>query len=198
MEKIKLFQTAFDKGMSYSEYRNLINRLLEMNQATGENHSQAMLGHTKMNVQRMKRLDKTWSPPADLEAKLSSITQEEKWLVITEGWCGDAAQTVPLMNHLAALNPNIEMRLVLRDEHLDLMSYFLTEGGKSIPILMRWRSGNALTHWGPRPAFAQEMLRAYKNNPGMSYEAFSTNLHSWYAKDKGLSFSTEILAWLSN
>jgi hypothetical protein len=196
MDTKKIVNQAFVRGIVYSEYRQLIDSLLRGNQTTGDNHSEAMLQHTRMNVQRMKRLDKTWKAPFELAELVNRLMSPEKWLVITEGWCGDAAQTIPLMHHLAKLNPNIDMRLVLRDEHPELMRLYLTEGAKSIPILIRENSQEIISHWGPRPAFAQEMLRAYKNSPSMSYVEFSEKLHGWYARDKGLSFAKEIAAFL--
>jgi hypothetical protein len=196
MDRKKIINQAFLRGIPYLDYRKLIDSLLQDQQTTGDNHSEAMLQHTRMNVQRMKRLDKTWQVPIELSELVVNLNVPEKWLVITEGWCGDAAQTVPLMYHLAKLNPKIEMRLVLRDEHPELMQHFLTEGAKSIPVLIRQRGEELVGHWGPRPAFAQEMMRAFKSAPGMSYAEFSEKLHGWYARDKGQSFAKELLAFL--
>jgi hypothetical protein len=184
--------------MTYAEYRKLLDALVANNQTTGNNHSEAMVNYTKMAIRRMGRLDKTHQVSADLIA-IARALQPETWLVISEGWCGDASQTVPLMAKVSAVNPNIQLRLVLRDEHLDLMQEFLTEGAQSIPILIRINAaGEVVGHWGPRPAFAQEMMRAFKASPGEGYAAFSERLHAWYAKDKGASFEQEFLAFLGN
>ena len=55
------------------------------------------------------------------------------WLVISEGWCGDAAQNMPVVEKIVDEMPNVEIRYVLRDENLELMDQYLTNGGRSIP-----------------------------------------------------------------
>lgn len=197
METKRIVAQALERAMDYPTYRKLIDALVANNQTTGNNHAEAMVNYTKMAIRRMARLDKTYQPGSEIAAAVASLGTET-WLIITEGWCGDASQTVPMMAKLAQLNPNITCKLVLRDEHLDLMQLFLTDGAQSIPILIRLNAaGQVLGHWGPRPAFAQEMMLAFKANPAEGYAAFSERLHGWYAKDKGLSFEQELLAWFS-
>ena len=75
------------------------------------------------------------------------------WLVLTEAWCGDAAQSLPIINKMAEVSDNITLRLILRDENLDVMDQFLQNGrSRSIPKLIchqrrysrsAWRLGTA-------------------------------------------------------
>ena len=58
------------------------------------------------------------------------------WLIITEGWCGDAAQCIPTIEKIAAESKNIETHYVLRDENLDLIDEYLTNNARSIPKLI--------------------------------------------------------------
>lgn len=188
--------TALNKALSYSEYRKMAEVLHAVGKTTGADQSENMVNYSKMNEYRMKRLDKTMVLSAEIVAAMGALKTPQNWLVITELWCGDAAQNVPLMNKIAELNPLIQMKLVLRDENPELMNLFLTNGGKSIPILIAINNQQeVLWKWGPRPVHAQNMLMAYKNapEPKMTYEAFAETLHKWYADDKTKSAQSELL-----
>ena len=56
-----IIEESLKKSYSYSEYIELIDSLLAQNKTTGEDHSESMLNYSKLNRQRMKRLDKTIS-----------------------------------------------------------------------------------------------------------------------------------------
>lgn len=188
--------TALDKAISYSEYRKMATKLHAAGKTTGPDQSEAMVNYSKMNEHRMKRLDKTMVLSEEIITAMSTIKTPQTWLVISELWCGDAAQNVPLMFKIAELNPLVQMKLVLRDENPELMNLFLTNGGKSIPILIALNNQHeVLWKWGPRPVHAQNMLMAYKNSPEpkMTYQAFAETLHKWYADDKTKSAQAEIL-----
>jgi hypothetical protein len=146
----------------------------------------------------MQRVDKTVQLLPELLAALEQLPQRYVWLVITEGWCGDAAQIVPVLEAIAqASHGQLTTRYVLRDENLDLMDRYLTNGGRSIPKLVVLHA-DTLTEaatWGPRPAPAQELFVRLKQEQ-VPYEEFATQLHSWYAKDRTLSTQRELLALL--
>ena len=59
-----------------------------------------------------------------------------KLLVIAEDWCGDASNTVPIIAKLAARLPGLELRVILRDENPEVMDQYLTNGARSIPIVI--------------------------------------------------------------
>ena len=63
----------------------------------------------------MKRLDKTVKISEDVKNSFENVKTKQKWLVLTEGWCGDAAQNLPIINKLAALNSGIDLKLVMRE-----------------------------------------------------------------------------------
>jgi len=183
------------KQYTYKAYRAMINELLKEDKTTGENHSEAMLGHTTMNVARMNRLDKRAEIKEDLAEKVKALPPQT-WLVISEAWCGDAAQNLPWINKLAELNENIQLTIILRDENLDIMDQFLTNGGRSIPKLIGLSENNeVLFDWGPRPQLMQETYSKMKAE-GLEYEDISKTIHTMYAKDKGAAFQEEFLALL--
>lgn len=181
---------------SYASYREMIEQLLSENKTTGTNHTEAYLDYTRMNVRRMNRWDKTAKVSLEIENLIKSIQMPQVWLIITEAWCGDAAQNIPFLAKLAALNPLIELKLVLRDENPELMDEYLTEGARSIPklIILSKDLSQEMGTWGPRPAFLQERLKAYKQDTlGVSAKDFSEGTHLWYAKDKNESLERELL-----
>ena len=196
----KVIEESFD----YTTYRELIDKLIAENKTTGDNHSEAMLNYTRLNISRMKRLDRTTKLSDASLQKLATIDQPMIWLVITEAWCGDAAQVVPVMEKLAAENDNIELRLILRDENPAIMDAFLTNGGRSIPklIILDKASLDVLGSWGPRPEVLQTMVMDTKaevqtiNDPverKAKWDAVKYETQRWYAKDKTQGIQTELL-----
>ena len=193
-------QNLIDKAMSYTEYRDLLDRLFSNGKTTGNNHSEAMLNYAKLNIQRMNRLDKK----IVISEGLHNLVEAYKgpsmiWLILTEGWCGDAAQNLPMLNKVEQLSSKIELRFILRDERLDIMDKFLTNGGRSIPKLIALRRDNleVIGTWGPRPKPAQDMLVAFKKQVNGNYEEFNKSLQLWYAKDKTNTMQQEFIDLLS-
>src|SRR5699024_12574993 len=86
----------------------------------------------------------------EVQKKIQAINKKLVWVVLTEGWSGDAAQSVPILNKLAELNPNIELNIVLRDTNIDLMVLFLTNGVRSLPKLLVWNTEVVLYNYGSR------------------------------------------------
>ncbi len=184
------------EAMTYEGYRGLIQERLANNQSTGTNHSEAMVGYTTLNEKRMKRLDKTTTLTDATMTALENIKQHQIWLVLTEGWCGDAAQTVPLMAKMAGATDKVTLRLILRDTHLPIMDAFLTNGGRSIPklIVLDAATLEVLGSWGPRPAAAQQLFLEAKAKPDFNYPQLQKDLQLWYTKDKSVSAQQELVA----
>lgn len=183
-------------ALTYQAYRELIDKLLAENKTTGHNHSEAYLDYTRMNVQRMNRWDKTAKVSETMREVVEAITEDQIWLVITEAWCGDAAQNIPYIIKLAELNPHIQVRLILRDEHPEVMDEYLTQGTRSIPKVIGMTADLTceIFTWGPRPASAHEQVMEYKrDSKGLSYKEFSETLHLWYARNKNQELESELL-----
>tara|TARA_R110002072_G_scaffold45344_1_gene126229 strand:- start:959 stop:1585 length:627 start_codon:yes stop_codon:yes gene_type:complete len=185
--KAKIDFQLINEAMNYDEYTALLTKLLSEGKTTGENQSEEMLHYAKLNLQRMKRLNKTIELSSKLKTTLSHPRSKKMiWLVITEGWCGDAAQNIPLINHIAEKSVNIELKLILRDQHLEIMDQFLTNGSRSIPKLIALNATDLsiLGTWGPRANEAQKMVETFKKQTTGDYQEFAKVLQLWYAKDK--------------
>ncbi|MFY0591270.1 thioredoxin family protein [Roseivirga sp.] len=186
-----------DSALSYNEYREFLDNLLLDGKTTGANQSEAMINYAQLNQKRMRKWDKIGKLSPAISKYLSGIDSPMTWLVITEGWCGDAAQNLPFFNKMAQLNSNIQLKFVLRDDNLELMDQFLTNGGRSIPKLIALdESLNVLGSWGPRPEPMQKAFLENKITQERSGKEFTEFLHLWYAKDRGHTLQNEFLAIL--
>lgn len=189
-------KSALERSFSYEEYVAFTSARYEEGKSTNEDHSEVMLHYMKMGITRMKRISKTSKLLPRSIDELNKISKRQVWLVITEGWCGDAASSVPVIKHMADQNDLINFRVVLRDANEELMEHFLTNGGKSIPklIILDADSLAVIGDWGPRPKDAQKMVIEYKaleNKP--TYDEFVVELQKWYLKDAGKQLQSEIL-----
>lgn len=185
---------------TYQSYRKLIDDLLKSNKTTGNDQSLEMLNYAKLNIQRMKRLEKTVVISEILKNTIKNLPEKQIWLIITEGWCGDAAQIVPVLAKLAELFPDkIELKLVLRDENLEIIDNYLTNGTRSIPklIIIDPSTLTDITNWGPRPKKGQDIINNMKAM-GYGYDYWKGELHTWYTFDKQKTIQEEINQLLSN
>lgn len=185
---------ALEKSCDYLNYRNIVSELLLQGKVTGNEQSEALLNYSNLNQTRMNRLDKTIVIPNENSVKLNSFQNKYIWLVLAEGWCGDAAQVLPVLNKMALASNAIELKLVFRDENPELMDLFLTNGTKSIPklIIIDKESLSVVAHWGPRPKGALDLISNYKAQHGVVDETAKTELQLWYLHDKGLSIQNEV------
>ena len=197
--KIPVAKALFNSH-SYSEYRKLVSDLLLEGKSTGNEQSEDLIHYTTLNETRMNRLDKTIKITDENSRKLKSLDSEYIWLVISEGWCGDAAQLLPIINKMALQSDNIDLRIVLRDENEELMNLFLTNKSKAIPILIviDKKTGSVLGNWGPRPKGAADLIVDYKKQFGVVDETVKNNLQLWYLHDKGLSTQEELINLMQN
>lgn len=178
-------ENYLNKAMSYEGYIALIDSLLEKGMTTGPKQSEELLNYGKLNRQRMKRLEKTVALDSALIWQIRSLEVNWIWLVITEGWCGDAAQNIPVIEKIAMQNPGITTRYLLRDENLELMDQYLTNGGRAIPILICMDADTleVLGRWGSRPAKGQKYFLEMKAS-GMEKPEMMENMQRWYNRDK--------------
>ncbi|MGD8362131.1 MAG: thioredoxin family protein [Gemmatimonadota bacterium] len=131
--------------------------------------------------------------PDDLLRRAKEIDSTWHLLVLTEDWCGDGANSVPYLAKLAEATPSLELRLLSRDENPDLMDAHLTEGTRSIPVVMILDEGfREVAWWGPRPAPLQALfLREVKTLPK---EERYPRLRAWYAQDRGRTTLEEVFS----
>ncbi|MBC7797275.1 MAG: thioredoxin family protein [Pyrinomonadaceae bacterium] len=181
-----------EKGISYYEYKQLIDKALSEGRTTGETQSAELTDYTNLNKHRMERLDKTTVIVAGLSNVVKNLQVNWVWLILTEGWCGDAAQNIPVIEKIAAENPNIKTRYLLRDENLELMDKYLTDGSRSIPklICVDAETYEEIGVWGSRPKAADDYFKKLKAE-GLAKPEIIENIQRWYLGDKTASIQIE-------
>lgn len=191
----QIIEKSLKTAKSYTEYKGLVLELLKEGKSTGTNQNDDLLNYTKLNNQRMKRLDKQTKLKEETLSKAQKINKDFTWLVLTESWCGDAAQTLPVINKFAEANEKIDLKVVLRDENEDLMDKFLTNGSRSIPklIVVDNASKEVVGSWGPRTEKAAKMITDYKEKHGKIDETIKLDLQNWYNQDKGSHIEKEMV-----
>lgn len=193
----EIIETSLNKSMSYEEYVQLFENLVEENTTSGNELSQERIDYTKLNERRLKRWNKTLKISEETQNTIKQHNKKTTWLVLTESWCGDAAHTLPVMNKISELNDNIDFRLVLRDENEALMNEFLTNGGKAIPKLIALDEENkVIGEFGSRPSIATQLVEDFKKEHGKLTAEFKQELQVWYNKDKGENTLEDLLRLL--
>lgn len=176
-----------DTGVDYATYRQQVAAELVLNE------DPVVQGYIEMNQIRMYRIGKTYMVSAELAEKVKRLPHKVYWLVLTESWCGDASQILPVLNKVAVISEGkIEMKLIYRDKNPELMDAFLTNQTRSIPKLIQLDTNFQLTGiWGPRPNEAQQLVKKLKSDPKTAND-YSKALHLWYAKDQQRSLELDI------
>ncbi|MFO7744028.1 MAG: thioredoxin family protein [Psychroflexus sp.] len=193
--KLEIIKKHLDKTLSYSEYKKLVEDLLLEDKSTGFTQNDAYLNYSKLGLNRMKRWEKTSELTSEQVHKIQGVDQKQTWLVITEGWCGDAAPVLPIIKKITENNSLIDFRLILRDENDELMDEFLTNGGKSIPKLISFNleEEKIFFTWGPRPQEAADMVTNEKAEFGELRDEFKIKLQKWYNQDKGKNIAEDLV-----
>jgi hypothetical protein len=189
------------KGRQYT-YASFIEEM-DLLMQNIQNGSIELIGAHKyipINLKRIERLNKTVTLSDELIHQLKNLPFKQNWIVITEAWCGDNAQSLPVLAKMAEESAGkIDLKIILRDQNLNWISKYHTNGSHSIPKLVAFNeAGEELFIWGPRPKEAQEILKNWKANPdGKSWNDFEVDLHTWYARDKTISIQNELFEALN-
>ena len=130
--------------------------------------------------------------PDDAVERLASLPGRWHLLVIVEDWCGDAVNTVPMLARLAELAPNVDLRIVRRDENPELMDAYLTNGTRAIPIVVLLDEDYVERGWwGPRPRALQQWVE--REGMLLGKEERYRHVRTWYARDRGRTTVAEIV-----
>jgi thiol-disulfide isomerase/thioredoxin len=134
---------------------------------------------------------RTATVAADAVDRLRRVNGVWRLLAISEDWCGDCVSTLPIVARLAEA-AGLELRVVGRDSHPELIDAHLTSGTRSIPVVI------VLDHayrergwWGPRPA---QLQRWYRNEAAwLAKDDRGRRKRAWYARDRGRTAVSELV-----
>jgi len=179
--------------LTYSEYVEEFTKQISVSDInTLNDYDKSYYDYRKLNYQRSTRLEKTFIPTDETKQIFSKINHTQNWIVITETWCGDSAQNLPVIAKLAQLNNMIDLKIVLRDSNLEFMDLHLTNGGRAVPkLIVIDENDNEIFQWGPRPVEAQNLFTRLKND-GMEKSDINKELHLWYGRNRGKEIEKEI------
>jgi hypothetical protein len=153
------------------------------------------LERAQKNAQLWRDTYRLVKVPEDLVARAAAVEGRWHLLVIVEDWCGDAVNTVPHLARLVELVPNLDLRIVGREDNPELMDAHLTNGTRSIPVVIALDE-RFVEHgwWGPRPT----ELQGWATTEGKALEKDERYRHirTWYARDRGRTTVSEVLALL--
>lgn len=185
------------RAMSPAEYRTLFEGIVESGRPYGPPGGGYGADYTKLNLARTRRIERTFKPSAEAQG-IMAAAPPMAWLIITEPWCGDSAQNLPVLLTLAALAPSISVHITLRDDGSDLIDHHLSNGTRSIPKLVAFHGdGRELFSWGPRPANGHALVLRNKELPEgeqLGKDALAEKLHRWYHENGGEATQNEMIA----
>lgn len=134
--------------------------------------------------------------PEDLVQRLAALPAPRHLLVLAEDWCGDAFNTVPWVAALAEAVPALDLRILKRDTHLDVMDAHLSGTSRAIPVVIvldeQYRE---LGWWGSRPKPLQTWVTSDAARQ-MTKEDRYREMRAWYVRDQGRSALEEIVSLL--
>ena len=127
--------------------------------------------------------------------RVSSLAGSWHLLVLSEDWCGDAVNTVPIVARLAERCDNVDLRVLARDANLDIMDAHLTGRSRSIPVIIALDEAyEERGWWGPRPT----ALQRWVSGQGQLLEKTVRyrEARTWYARDRGRTTLEEVVSML--
>jgi hypothetical protein len=155
----------------------------------------AYIAVAKKNVELWNGLYRTLPLPQRFVDRARAVPGRWHLLVLSEDWCGDAVNTVPLIARLVEDVPSLDLRILPRDQNLDVMAEHLTNGTKSIPVVIVLDE-HFVEHgwWGPRPTELQAWVlsEGVKLPKDERYRA----TRRWYARDRGETTLEEVVSLL--
>nr|WP_306453804.1 thioredoxin family protein [Bacillus sp. 7884-1] len=160
---------------------------------TKDQYIDAMTRNKEEMVSIYERFELKEEDKRKLEAMQS---KKLRAIVLTEDWCGDAMLNNPVLLRVAEA-ANIEVRFVLRDQNLELMDRYLTNGtSRAIPIFIFIdQEGNEVGVWGPRAPEMQALVEKGRAElPDKEAPDFQEKQMALY-KRLGTSYQTDSSIW---
>ena len=177
-------------GLTYAAYKQHLHDVLA--QPPADDNAEKLRPRMQENIAFMDVYDRAYVV-SDMLKKTIENTPDTIWLVIAEGWCTDAAFSVPMMAAIErALPEKIQLLIFLRDDNLELIDANLTDGGRSIPkLIILDKDLQEIASWGPRPAGLIAQVTAWKEE-GLAMKQIIPKMHAWYDDDAARSIQEEL------
>jgi len=152
-----------------------------------------LLGSVEKNVELWAAMWRHARVDEEYVRRVSALPGFWHLLVLSEDWCGDAVNTVPIIAKLAERCPNVDLRVLARDANPDIMEAHLTGTSRSIPVIIVLDDAyQERGWWGPRPT----VLQRWVSGQGQLLEksARYREARTWYARDRGRTTLEEVVS----
>lgn len=137
------------------------------------------MGNSEKNLERFHDNYERFTLDPEDDGFFAGVAGPLKVLILAEDWCGDVVQSLPPIVRMLERSPSVAYRIFRRDENLDIMDRYLTDGSKAIPYLVFMDDGlNELARWGPRPDDCQAIMRDNKGRIFM--DEIYPRIRAWY------------------
>ncbi|MEP6617820.1 MAG: thioredoxin family protein [bacterium] len=152
----------------------------------------SMLRDVQKNAELWAAVWRRAHVPQQYLDRVAALGRPWHLLALSEDWCGDAVNTLPVIAKLAELSPLVDLRVLARDSNDDLMAAHLTGLSRSIPVVMALDDQYVERGWwGPRPSELQQWVLG----PGQAMDKVARyrDVRAWYARDHGTTALDELL-----
>lgn len=167
-------------GFSYAEYKEAWREGKDRSAGDLDRDERKMLHYLRYNWERSLAVENEFDISDNLRSAVDDIDEPQLWMVITEPWCGDSAFCLPVIRAAAERSDQVTLRILHRDDNLDIMDQYLTGGSRSIPKLVAFsQEGSERFQWGPRPDEGQRLFDHLKEQ-GRDKMEIVEELISWY------------------
>jgi len=148
--------------------------------------------YSKYNWERQQGGSERFHPSQDFRDAVAALPHGARLLYLTEDWCIDSAYSFPVVDSIPGLRDDIRLEIYIRDENLDLMDQYLTNGGRSVPkLVVKSRDGEDLCMWGPK-AEKLVALRTKMQQEGAGGPAVVSATSDWYEDGGWLEIEREL------
>lgn len=182
------------QGLTYPDYLAQWQEKLAVPLQGLDKAARKYVYYARYNEERSRRVQAAYEVSGKLRDALAHVEAPQLWMVLTEDWCSDSAYSLPVIAQAAEVSDQVTLRILLRDQNLDVMERYLTGGARSIPKLVAFAEDREeLFRWGPRPAAAQA-LRAQLKAAGLGGREMTQALLDWYEKGGWWQVDEELAA----
>ncbi|MCL6523831.1 MAG: thioredoxin family protein [Thermoflavifilum sp.] len=194
MSKFVLPEEKLQAGFGYTAYLQYVHQLVIAGETSGSVQHPQLVHFTRLNERRMQRLEKTVQLLPELIQLTHQLEVSWYWVILTEAWCGDAAQHIPVIEKIAREIHEVHTVYLLHDQHLDLMDRYLTRNGRAIPKLICFSqtTREEIFQWGPRPTPAQDLFWRL-HDQGIPHDQIVEKVQYWYLHDHARTIQQEFM-----
>jgi Thioredoxin len=193
IKQIKYSITSFETYLMEGYQKSV--DTLQANIATNTESDTKQLEYITNNFNTVKTILKTYEPSASMRA-ITNKLQEIDVYIIMENWCGSSASNVPFVVKILNTIKGAKIHIVPRDANEDFMNLYLSDGKKSIPIVVAFdKNGNELFKWGSSTAAQSEYAKKLQAQ-NMEFPDFINAMKKWFLENNAEAIEADFLSLL--